>query len=145
MRHIRLRMLALGLAGALLLGALLLWGASQQWAANQFGYALAGPNGLPDHITYGGLRYDNLSRCGGASSCQAGGGKRWTQAELEASNLWPLVQVATIPTLFGDSHAVYTLVNDPGRVGAGADYTPLNLYVSANDGTYCLYERGGGP
>jgi hypothetical protein len=54
MRRIRPRTLALGLAGVPLLAALLLWGASQQWAANQFGYALAGPNGLPDHSTYGG-------------------------------------------------------------------------------------------
>jgi hypothetical protein len=43
------------------LAAFLLWGATQPWAANHFGCALSGPNGLPDHITYGGLRYDDRS------------------------------------------------------------------------------------
>jgi hypothetical protein len=115
--------------------AFLLWGATQPWAANHFGYALSGPNGRPDHITHGGLRYDNLS----------GAANRLTQADLQAENLWPLKQVGTIPTLFGTSHAIYALANDPGAIGVSAGYTPLDLYVSTGDGADRLYERGGGP
>ena len=138
MRRIPLRALVFGLVGIALLGALLLWAAAQPWAANQFGYALAGPERLPDHITFEGLRYANLSRCSDASSC------RPSQADLQAKNLWPLKQIATIPTLFGQSHPVYALAHDPAEVGS-ADYTPLDLYVLASGGRYFLYERGGGP
>ena len=134
MRSGAVRIVASALA-VVALAAFLLWGVTRPATANYFGYALAGPNGLPDHITYDGLRYDNLSAKGG----------RLTQADLQAKQTWPLKQVGTIPTLFGASHAIYALANDPAAAGVTAGYTPLNLYVSTNDGAYCLYERGGGP
>ena len=134
MRGRSLRGVAIALA-VVVLAAFLLWGATQPATANHFGYALSGPNGLPDHITYGGLRYDNLSVAG----------KQLTQADLQAEGIWPLKQVGTIPTLFGASHAIEALANDPAAVGMTAGYTPLDLYVATNGGAYCLYERGGGP
>jgi len=133
MRGISARAVVITLA-VVALAAFVFWGATQPWAANHFGYALSGPNGLPDHISYGGLRYDG--------SCAA---SRVTQANLQTENFWPLKQVGAIPTLFGDSHVIYALENDPAAVGASLGYTPLDLYVSTNDGAYCVYERGGGP
>ncbi len=116
MRGISARAVAIALA-VVALAAFLLWGATQPWAADHFGYALSGPNGLPDHITYGGLRYDNLT----------GAAHRLTQAKLLSENVWPLKQVGTIPTLFGASHAIYALANDPGAIGVSVGYTPLDF------------------
>jgi hypothetical protein len=53
----------LALAGVVLAAAL------QPATADRFGYALARPNGLPNHFTYQNKTYSAPDYCAGGSSC----------------------------------------------------------------------------
>lgn len=149
MRSTRRRVVALALAGVAVVALLGLALAAQPFAANAFGYALHGKDGLPDHFTYAGMRYGNPQLCAGASTCDPARAPRWTQTQLDQHDLWPLKQVTSIGTYFGASHPVYEPVNDPSMAGAGTPYasdvTPWMLFVPDGDGAYFLYMRPGGP
>jgi len=123
--------------------------AMQPMAANAVGYALPGANGLPDHFTYQGVSYSNPDLCAGATTCQPQATHRWTQADLAGAGIWPLHQVATLPTLFGAAHPILEPVNDPSMLGAGGLYVgdahPFVLFVPDGSGAYFQYMRPGGP
>ena len=122
----------------------------QSATADRFGYALARPNGLPGQFTYQNMTYGAPNFCAGGSSCDPARATRETEATLQAKGLWPLKQVAMLPTLFGASHSILEQVNDPSMKGANSPYasgvTPFTLYIAdpAAPGSYVLYMRGGG-
>lgn len=121
--------------------------AMQPMTANTFGYALPGANGLPNHFTYQGISYSNPNLCAGATTCQPQVTHRYTQADLAGAGIWPLHQVATLPTLFGAAHPVLEPVNDPSMVSGPyvSDVHPFVLFVPDGAGAYYLYMRPGGP
>lgn len=145
----RRKVVVFALAGMALATVLAFVGAAQPFAANAFGYALSGKDGLPDHFTYLNMRYGNAQLCAGASTCDPAKAERWTQTQLDQHGLWPLKQVTSIGTYFGAPHAVYEPVNDPSMTGAGTPYasdvTPWMLFVPDGDGAYFIYMRPGGP
>lgn len=130
-------------------GGFALWAAQQPRVADHFGYALVEQDRLPGHFSYQGITYSNISLCAGADYCHPSSARRWTQADLAGDGIWPLKQVSTVATLFGNAHPVLEPANDPSMVGAGglyaSDVHPFELYVPASDGTYFLYQRPGGP
>jgi hypothetical protein len=136
---------ALALAGALIMAAL------QPTVADRFGYALARPNGLPGQFTYQYKTYHAPDFCAGGASCDPARASRETEASLQAKGLWPLKQVAMLPTLFGATHPILEPVNDPSMAGAGtpnaSDVTPFLLFIPdpASPGAYVMYTRDGGP
>jgi hypothetical protein len=135
----------LALAGLLIIVAL------QPATADRFGYALARPNGLPGQFTYQDMTYHAPNFCAGGASCDPARATRETQTSLQTKGLWPLKQVAMLPTLFGASHPILEPVNDPSMKGAGTPYasgvTPFTLYIAdpTSPGAYVLYTRLGGP
>lgn len=135
----------LALAGLLIMAAL------QPATADRFGYALARPNGLPSHFTYQNKTYHAPAYCAGGSNCVPARATRETQASLQAKGMWPLKQVASLPTLFGASQPILEPVNDPSMAGAGTPYasdvTPFVLYIAdpTNPGAYIMFMRDGGP
>ncbi len=138
-------------AALLTLAGLLIVAALQPAVADRFGYALARPNGLPGHFTYQNMTYHAPAFCAGGSNCDPARAARDTQASLQAKGLWPLKQVALLPTLFGSNHPILEPVNDPSMKGAGTPYasdvTPFVLYIAdpASPGAYIAYVRDGGP
>ncbi|HEY7348519.1 MAG TPA: hypothetical protein VH599_09420 [Ktedonobacterales bacterium] len=95
----------IGLVGVIL--AALGWGAFQPWAANHFGYALPGPDRLPNRISYNGRYYGNPNECAGDTWCQPSDKSCATKQQLVELRLWPLKQVGVIPTLFGPPHPIF--------------------------------------
>ena len=157
MRHLaaaptraRRTVLIAGLAMLALAGALLVI-AFQPATANRLGYALPRANGLPSQFSYQGLTYHAPDYCAGASSCDPARAKRDTETTLAEKGIWPLKQVALLPTLFGASHPILEPVNDTFFSDADTPYssnvTPLFLYIAdpAMPGAYVLYMRDGGP
>ncbi|HEX8996343.1 MAG TPA: hypothetical protein VF812_09960 [Ktedonobacterales bacterium] len=151
------RRLAVGVGLAALLIALGFVMALQPATADRFGYALPGSYGLPGHFTYQGVTYSNVGLCAGGSWCasartgQWAQATRWSQPMFGQDGEWPLRQVASLPTLFGASHAIYEPVNDPSMTGAGGPYVgdahPFVLFIQdpGAPGWYYAYTRPGGP
>lgn len=83
--------------------------------ANYFG--MAWPGGLPDHINYSGHAYTNPSSC---------------LPEEQAKQL-NLVQVGTLPTLFGAAHPLLVPQAQSHSSAAG-------IYVQSEIGCYVLYK-----
>ncbi len=135
----------------LVLAGLLIMAALQPTVADRFGYALAHPNGLPGHFTYQNMTYHAPAFCAGGGSCDPAQAARETEAGLRAKGLWPLKQVALLPTLFGSNHPILEPVNDPSMKGAGTPYasdvTPFTLFIPDPTTTdaYIEYTRDGGP
>lgn len=151
------RRLAL-LVAALLIVALGVVAALQPATADRFGYALPGPDGLPGHFTYQGVTYANTGLCAGGAWCASARTAQWSQVNRWSRDTfgqdgeWPLRQVATLPTLFGASHAIYEPSNDPSMLGVGGPYVgsdthPFVLFIQdpSAPGWYYLYMRPGGP
>lgn len=144
------------LAGALLVALALLIAlgvvvALQPATADRVGYALPGARGLPGHFTYQGITYSNVGLCAGGAWCAGAKATRWSRDMFGQDGEWPLDQVATLPTLFGASHAIYEPANDPSMIGAGGPYVsdahPFVLFIQDPGAPdwYYLYERPGGP
>jgi hypothetical protein len=115
--------------------------AFQPRTANHFGYALAGPDGLPYRISYQGRSYFNLSICAGADWCKghtSGQSLCVTQAVLAQDNRWPLAQVGAVPTLFGPSHPVMA-------ESSSAGLTQTELFVVNGSDCYVAYALQGSP
>ena len=146
----RRAVLTAGLAMMALAGALVVI-AFQPATANNLGYALPRANGLPGQFSFDNMTYHAPDYCAGGDGCDPARAARDTEATLRAKGIWPLKQVALLPTLFGSSHPILEPVNDPSMIGAGTPYasdvTPFILYIAdpATPGAYILYTRGGGP
>jgi hypothetical protein len=141
-------MVVLGLVVALVVAAV---AALQPATADQFGYALAGPHGLPGHFSYQGIIYTNAGLCAGGSACAGAQASQWSRATFATNGEWPLRQVASLPTLFSADHAIYEPSNDPSMIGAGGPYVgdahPFILFIQdpTSPDWYYLYQRPGGP
>ncbi len=135
LRNPRLVRLSLwiGLAGVLV--AALTWGALQPWAANYFGYALPGPDRLPHRISYGGRYYENPNQCAGDTWCQPSDTYCISTRQLKEQHLWPLRQVGSVPTLFGEAHPILAPPNNERSF----------LLVLAEDNCYLAYTITTGP
>jgi hypothetical protein len=136
----RVRWVAAGLVAAILLAFGVV--AFQPWAANHFGYALPGSDGLPWRIHHRGRSYSTLQVCAGAGWCESqrasqGGARCTTRAELERVHLWPLQPEGTIWTLLGPPHPLMT--------GGGAVGIPAPLIVPDGPDCYVVYGLEGGP
>ncbi len=112
LRNPRLMRLGLGIGLASVLLATLVWGAFQPWAANHFGYALPGPDRLPNRISYAGRQYQNPSECAGDTWCQPATRHCISSRQLRDQGRWPLRQVGSIPTLFGTAHPIFAPPHD---------------------------------
>lgn len=127
---------------ALLIVAAGVWVAFQPRVANHFSYALPGRDGLPTYIYAHGRRYQSLQVCAGDDWCQRDRLQQliprcYTQADLRAMHMWPLVQVSTMLTLFG---APQPILSPQGESGV------MQSFVMA-DGPDCYvtYALEGGP
>jgi hypothetical protein len=130
---------ALGAAVVLALVALGV-AAFQPWTANHFGYALPGPHGLPYRVHVLGRNYENLSQCAGAGWCAgvAPESTCWSRAKLSQEGMWPLAQVGTIVTLFGQSRPV---LSPPIPAGM----TSTLMFVPHTGDCYLVFVLEGGP
>jgi hypothetical protein len=146
----RRALLIAGVVMMALAGALVVF-AFQPATANRLGYALPRANGLPSQFSYQGMTYHAPDYCAGASSCDPARAKRDTETTLAERGIWPLKQVALLPTLFGPSHPILEPVNDAFFSDADTPYssaiTPLFLYIPdpATPGAYVYFQRDGAP
>ncbi len=140
MRWTRRRLVAGVIAGALLLimAGLALWSPALPWAANHYGFALPGKDGLPYRIHYAGRDYATEGMCARAGWCSGQTRTCESQARLAADELWPLRQVDQVNTLFGPSYPVLM----PTVVPPGLTTT---LLFVPYQGCYEVYELEGGP
>lgn len=92
--------------------------------ASHFGYALPGANGLPSRISYAGRDYSAGSAC-------------WTAEHLQQQGMWPLHEVAQVPTLLGQAHPVLSETVPQGMT--------TTLLVIPQDSCYTVYSLEGGP
>lgn len=135
--------LGLVITALVLLGFGLLWGTVQPWSANHFGYALSGRDGLPTYVYENGRRYHSEQVCAGAGWCASDRVKLalprcYTQADLQVRmKQWPLVQVDTMHTFFGDAHPILQ------RVGERSLTVPFIVADGAD--CYVVYGLEGGP
>ncbi len=134
--------LAVPLGALALVVAAGIWGALQPATANHFGYAVPGKDGLPAYIFANDRRYLSQQVCAGADWClnnqaQYGIPRCYTQADLERTHEWPLVQVATMSTLFGAPHPI---LRPTGEVDV---LTPF--VVEDGPDCYVMYFLEGGP
>lgn len=132
-------LIMLALAGATFAVAL------QPATADRFGYALARPNGLPGHFTYQDRTYVTMGYCAGDSSCDPVRARRVTERALRTQGLWPLKQVALLPTFLGANHPILEPASDPSLAGAGVAPTSLFIADPAASGVYVVYTLSGGP
>ena len=121
---------------ALLIVATGVWVAFQPRVANHFSYALPGKDGLPTYIYAHGRRYQSLQVCAGDDWCRHDR-LCYTQADLRAMHMWPLVQASTMLTLFG---APQPILSPQGESGI------MQSFVMADGtGCYVTYALEGGP
>ena len=127
---------------ALLIVAAGVWAAFQPRVANHFSYSPPRRDGLPTYIYAHGRRYQSLQVCAGDDWCQRDRLQQliprcYTQADLRAIHLWPLIQVSTMLTLFG---APQPILSPQGESGV------MQSFVMA-DGPDCYvsYALEGGP
>lgn len=96
-------------------------GFSVPWVANQYGYALSSQSSLPLHISYDNRRFTQQALC-------------WTQDQMTKTGNLPLVQVASVPTVFGVPQTVFA----SNAVIAKKTVVKLT-FVPENNGCYVLY------
>jgi hypothetical protein len=118
------------------------WGASQPWTANHFGYSLVGRDGLPTYVYVYGRRYHSSQVCAGAGWCQAdmeryGISRCWTQADLVTGHEWPLEKFGSMFTLFGAPRDLLRPVGDAG--------IPAPVMIADGPDCYVVYSLEGGP
>lgn len=92
--------------------------------ATHFGYALPGDGGLPGRISYAGRDYSYFGAC-------------WSDADLQQHGVWPLHQVAQVPTLLGAAHPVLSASVPHGM-------TTMELAIPKGS-CYAVYGIEGGP
>ena len=140
MRWKRWKLLAASGAVALLLIILgvVLWSPALPWAANHYGFALPGENGLPYRIHYAGRDYATSGMCARAGWCAGQPRTCESRAQLVADEFWPLRQVDRVNTLFGPSYLILT----PNTVPPGMTTT---LLFVPYQGCYLVYALEGGP
>jgi hypothetical protein len=142
-RHRHWKRWTIGASVALLLTlvAVLTWSPLLPWAANHYGFALPGDDGLPYRIYYAGRHYATQGMCARAGWCAGESRECETPATLETKlrlhRMWPLHDVSSIGTLFGPSYPILA-----GATPAGL--TTVILYVPYH-GCYEVYELEGGP
>jgi hypothetical protein len=128
---------ALGVAIAAVVAGLV-WSMALPWAANHYGFAMPGRDGLPWRISLYGRDYSSLQVCAGAGWCPEGGAPRcYAQSDLVDIGAWPLNSVGTISTLFG---APRTLLRPVGAVSVAAP-----IVIADGPGCYVVYALEGGP
>ena len=130
------------LVGALLIVAAGVWVAFQPRVANHFSYALPGRDGLPTYIYAHGRRYQSLQVCAGDDWCQQDRLQQliprcYTQADLRAVHMWPLVRVSTMLTLFGAPQAILSPRGESGVMQA--------FVMADGPDCYVTYGLEGGP
>jgi hypothetical protein len=116
----------------------LLWYLGLPWAANEFGFALPGAGGLPSHIEYNGHNYTNPSTCAREGWCQQQQTPCRSLTELQQRNLWPLIQVGTVPILFSSAYPLMI-----PRASLGKNTPPQTIIVSMNGDCYVYYTLTG--
>lgn len=125
-------------AGALLIPAIpvvgLAWLGGPPWAANHYGFALPGRDGLPYRIHYHGRDYATQGYCAGADWCK--GQQRACVAQSTIVGGDSLSHVADVETLLGPAYPVFTV--------STAGLTTVVLYVKAG-GCYVPFALEGGP
>ena len=133
-------------AGVLAIVICFLW-SGPPWMANHFGFALPGKGGLPYRVTtYAGRAYISQRTCAYAGWCQSTSPGTHTdplcqrEEDIKQSHAWPLVQVGTISTLFGPSHALMA----PQSI-VSSKLTPTGIYVVFDTSCYVSYTLSGGP
>ena len=142
----RRRRIPLWLTPLLVLLLLILTGgvtaAFQPRVANHFSYALPARDGLPTYIYANGRRYQSLQVCAGADWCAQDRLQQliprcYSQADLQTMQIWPLVRVSTMFTLFGAPQAIMAPAGESGV---------MRPFVM-DDGPYCyvVYALEGGP
>ena len=117
----------------------LLWYLGLPWAANHFGFALPGAGGLPSHISYQGHNYVNPVTCARDGQCeQLSGGPPVALCrsfiELQQGNLWPLVQVGTVPIILSSSYPLMI-----PRANLGKNTPPRTIIVPMSGDCYVYY------
>jgi hypothetical protein len=117
--------------------AVLLWSPLLPWSANHFGFALAGPAGLPLRISYHGRSYSTPGRCANAGWCGNEQPECSTAFQLQARGEWPLVRVGDLPLLGGAPYPIYAM----STLGYP---TTMALYVQTGS-CYVPYVLEGGP
>lgn len=122
----------IGLATAVCLGVVL-W--NLPWLANHYNVALPTAHGLPFRIQAEGRTWLNHEMCAGATWC-TGHPRCWTRDDLAGTGHSGLYEVGSVPTLFGQSHAIWRAASD-GRY-------PYGLFVSYGSGCYLAYGLSGG-
>lgn len=110
------------------------WLGGPPWAANHFGFALPGDNGLPYRIHFSGRDYATQGYCAGADWCK--GQQRECDAKQHIFGADSLSHVADVKTLLGPDYPIYTV--------STAGFTTVILYVKA-DTCYVPYALEGGP
>jgi hypothetical protein len=118
---------------ALLMLLGLLWYLGLPWAANRFGFALPGSGGLPAHIYYNGQTYTNPATCAREGWCQQSAPLCHSLIEVQQRNLWPLVQVGTLSTLFSSPYPLML-----PRASLSATSPPL-VIVPMDSNCYVYY------
>jgi hypothetical protein len=116
----------------------LVWGMALPWAANHYGFAMPGRDGLPWRISIFGRDYSSLQVCAGAGWCPEGGAPRcYTQSDLVGFGAWPLKSVGTISTLFGAPRTLLRQVDAPSVAAP--------IVIADGPGCYVEYALEGGP
>ena len=116
--------------------AVLLWSPFLPWSANHFGFALAGPAGLPFRITYHGRNYSTPGRCANAGWCGTEQTVCFTAAQLQARGEWPLMRVGDLPAVGSAPYPMF-VTSTPG-------FMTMVLYVQTGS-CYVPYSLEGGP
>src|SRR5262249_53313248 len=91
--------------------------------ANNLGFALPGPHGLPSRLSYRGHYYYNLSSCAYAGWCDDGKGPTChAPARLQHDGNWPLQRIGVVPTLLDPPRPLLIAQAQP-------DATVISLFV----------------
>ncbi|SRR6266568_5033857 len=112
----------------------LLWYLGLPWAANQFGFALPGAGGLPSHIHYNGHDYSNPATCAREGWCAQQQTLCRSLTELQQGNLWPLIQVGTVPIMLSSSYPLMVT-----RASLNKNTPPQTIIVPMNGDCYVYY------
>lgn len=134
------RKIAAGLIVAVLLAGIGVLGFTPAlpWAANHYGFALPGRDGLPYRIHHAGRDYATQGVCAHADWCASQQSVCSSQTQLAAENFWPLHAVGQVNTLLGPSYPVLV----PNGIPAGMTTTLLFVRYQ---GCYQVYALEGGP
>jgi hypothetical protein len=122
----------------IVLAGILTWSPLLPWAANHYGFALSGSDGLPYRIHYAGRSYATLGMCARAGWCAGEARSCESRQWLLGRQLWPLIEVTQLNTLFGPPYPVLVPQSQPGNL------TTMLLFVP-HQGCYQVYALEGGP